>query len=51
MPQAYVYFSEETYRALSNLAFSEHTSVSRIASRILDKHFGGAKTHGRKEGK
>ncbi len=43
LPQAYVYFNDETYRKLANLAFAEHTSVARIASRMLDKQLGRKK--------
>jgi len=39
LPQAYIYFKNETYRKLANLAYKEHTSVARIASRILDEEF------------
>ncbi len=51
LPQTQIYFSDETYRKIANQAFDEHTSVARIASRILDKYYGGAETHGRKKGK
>ncbi|KKL21246.1 hypothetical protein LCGC14_2447340 [marine sediment metagenome] len=51
LPQAYVYFNDDTYRKLANRAYTEHTSVGRVASRILDEQLGGAVTHGRKKGK
>ena len=48
LPQSYVYFNEDTYRKLANLAFDEHTSISRIAGRILDKQLGGAVKNAKK---
>lgn len=48
MPQSTVYLSDSVYSKASAEARENQTSISRVIARILEKHYGGDKSAGRK---